>query len=234
MINKFLICKIKPDELFFIPDKIMPVVRMDVINENCLWGLWRITETADALQEQLNTNVYDAAHVETITHPAKITEALAVRLLAQHILSYWQASYKGVCKDIHDKPYLVNSTYQISLSHTHQYAAVIINRYQKVGIDIEFVKEKLAKVASKFLSVKELTDAGSRLEKLCIYWCAKEALYKKNGLKQLSFKEHIFINPFLLAQEGTLTGHIMKDGDEEIAKVSYLSVSDLTIAYSFG
>ncbi len=212
----------------------MPIVKLDVINENCVWGLWEITETAGELQAQLHENIHDAGYIETITHPVKRSEALAVRLLTQHLLTYWGVSYKGICKDAFDKPYLADCTYPVSLSHTQQHAGVIINRYQKVGIDIEFTKEKLNKVATKFLSVKELSDANGQLDKLCVYWCAKEALYKKYGLKQLSFKEHIFIDPFFFSEEGTLTGHIIKEGSEEIAKINYLKISGLTVAYSFG
>lgn len=214
----------------------MPVLRIEAINENCIWGLWEITESTPELQEQLYANFYDAAYIKTTTHPVKQTEALAVRLLAQHMLSYWGFSYKGICKDAHDKPYLAGSTYHISLSHTHGYAGVIINKYQKVGIDIEFTKEKLNKIANKFLSEKELSDANGGLEKLCVYWCAKEALYKKYGSKQVSFKEQIFIDPFILSEEGTITGRVTKEGNEWVSKINYLKISHLhlTIAYSFG
>jgi hypothetical protein len=34
------------------------------------------------------------------------------------------------------------------------------------------------------------------LPKLVTYWCAKEALYKLHGTRQLSFKDHIAVEAF--------------------------------------
>jgi len=46
------------------------------------------------------------------------------------------------------------------------------------------------------LSNPERLHAGDDLSKMCIYWCAKESLYKWYGKKNLSFKDNIFIEPF--------------------------------------
>lgn len=211
----------------------MPLHKIEVINEDCIWGIWQITEPIEQLLNILQANTYDLGYLDSVTHEGKRLESLAVRVLAQRLLSYWQITYKGIIKDIHDKPYLADCPYHISVSHTYGYAVVIIHRLFKVGIDIEFVKEKLIKVAPKYLSTVELRNAQDDLEKLCIYWCAKEVLYKKNGMKFLSLKDEIFIYPFTKQFSGIIRGEILKQGKQESARIVYMKLSDLLIAYSY-
>src|SRR4028119_365849 len=119
----------------------MPLYKIEVINGDCIWGVWQIAEPIEELMNQLQTNEYDLQYLESVTHEGKRLESLAVRVLAQQLLTKWQFNYKGIIKDIHDKPYLAYCPYHISVSHTSGYAVVIIHRVCKVGIDIEFIKE---------------------------------------------------------------------------------------------
>ncbi len=66
--------------------------------------------------------------------------------------------------DDHGKPYLVNFDYEISLSHSYDYAAVMISKDKKVGVDIELMKEKIDLIKHKFLSVEELKASKSRYQ----------------------------------------------------------------------
>ncbi len=182
---------------------------------------------------RLERNDYDLQYLDSVTHEGKRLESLAVRVLAQELLINWQFHYKGIIKDSNDKPYLASCSYHISVSHTNGYAVVIIHRLYKVGIDIEFVKEKLRKVAPKYLSAGEIRDAQDDLEKLCIYWCAKEVLYKKNGMKFLSLKDEVFIYPFTKQSSGTLESYILRKGNQESARIVYMKLSDLLVAYSY-
>lgn len=106
------------------------------------------------------------------------------------------------------KPYLHNDKRHISVSHSHDMLAIIINDYEATGIDIELVRNKVLKIKHKFLTSQELQDAGDNVEKLLIYWAAKETLYKIYGLKEVDFIENLFVNPFHKHNLGTLIGHI--------------------------
>ncbi|MBK7433993.1 MAG: hypothetical protein IPI66_08915 [Chitinophagaceae bacterium] len=53
------------------------------------------------------------------------------------------------------KPYLDNEPYHFSISHCRNYAAVMVSREQRVGVDIEIVEEKVGKLIPKFLSAEE-------------------------------------------------------------------------------
>jgi 4'-phosphopantetheinyl transferase len=99
----------------------------------------------------------------------------------------------------------------VSLSHTSNYAVAIVSLEEEVGIDIEKISNKLSRVSHKFLSEPERLHAGNDLLKMCIYWCAKESLYKWYGKKNLSFKENIFIEPFE-ENPTRISGEIFIDG----------------------
>jgi 4'-phosphopantetheinyl transferase len=211
----------------------MPLSQLSVVNKDCLWGLWEITESAEALNAQLLPNIHDTQYLASVTHEGKKTESLAVRVLARYMLHEWQYAYYGIIKDQHDKPYLAGLPVHLSISHTSRYAAVIMHKHREVGIDIEFIKEKLLKVAHKFLNKQEYQDAGNDLQKLCIYWSAKEVLYKKYGRRQLSLREEISINPFKLYTSGKITGAVEKDGYSVQNEIIYMIIDDLIISFSF-
>jgi 4'-phosphopantetheinyl transferase EntD len=211
----------------------MPLFRVTVINKDCMWGLWEITESAEVLDAQLPPNGYDTLYLASVTHEGKKAESLAVRVLVKHLLQEWNYSYRGIIKDQHDKPYLAGLPVHLSISHTSRYAAVIVHRHQEVGIDIEFVKEKLLKVAHKFLNEHEWQDAGNDLQKLCVYWSAKEVLYKKYGRKQLSLKEEITIEPFKLKETGNIKGAVEKNGYSVQNEIIYMIIDNLIISFSF-
>jgi phosphopantetheinyl transferase len=211
----------------------MPLFRLTVINEDCIWGLWEITESVHTLAAQLPPNTHDLLYLATVTHEGKKAESLAVRVLSKCILQEWRYAYKGIIKDQHDKPYLADLPVHMSISHTSRYAAVIMHRHQEVGIDIEFVKEKLLKVAHKFLNEQEWQDAGTDLEKLCVYWSAKEVLYKKYGRRQLSLKDEIHIEPFRLKSTGHIKGLVKKDMYAMQNEIIYMIIDNLIISFSF-
>lgn len=212
----------------------MPLYYTEAVHENCIWGIWEIKETTGVLSELLIDNSYDINHLQHITNEGKKTESLAVRVLAQYLLGHWNLAYKGIEKDSADKPHLADYSFSISLSHTARYAGAIIHRTQKVGIDIEQIRAKLIKVAPKFLSAGEAASAGDDQEKLCIYWCSKEVLYKKYGKKNLSLKDQIYIYPFDKQRQTTIYGEIIQAGYREPATIIYMKLFDYILAYSYG
>lgn len=91
------------------------------------------------------------------------------------------------------KPYLKGRTEHISISHSHDKLAVIVNRQEPTGIDIELIRDKIRNIQHKFLSDKELLEANNEVDKLLTYWAAKEALYKVYGLKEVEFRSHLMV-----------------------------------------
>jgi phosphopantetheinyl transferase len=118
--------------------------------------------------------------------------------------------YAGIHKDSFGKPFLRNSSFHISLSHSYPFVAAQLSVDRAVGIDVEQPKEKLLHIAHRILSPNELQDAGSDIHKHCVYWCAKEALYKIDGKRGLHFSNQLNIEPFALATTGNIIGYITR------------------------
>ena len=172
-------------------------------------GIWQIQEEESFFLEQLQLSQVEEEQIQRIKGRRKL-EWLAGRYLLHKMSG---RSIRGIClKDEYGKPYLENSPYHISISHSHDMAAVIAAP-QRVGIDIQFIVEKIDRIAHKFMRPEELESlkASTRLEQLHIYWGAKESLYKAYGRRLLDFREHIAITPFSFKPAGaTIKGRIRK------------------------
>lgn len=97
---------------------------------------------------------------------------------------------------ITNKPFLVDRSEHVSISHSHTYLVIIVNQKENTGIDIELIRDKVLNVQHKFLNKNELNFADNNIEKLITLWAAKEALYKVYGLKELDFKTNLIIDNF--------------------------------------
>lgn len=181
------------------------------ISEQCIITLWKIEEDVNFFLKYLSIKEEDLEICSNATHPMKQLEWLASRTCVKYTVGLLEHNYQGIEKDEHNNPYLSEIKGFVSLSHTSDYTVVIVSLVEEVGIDIERISDKLSRVAPKFLSDSEQLFAGDDLFKMCIYWCAKESLYKWYGKKNLSFKDNIFIQPF--EQKPTMVnGQIFIDG----------------------
>lgn len=107
----------------------------------------------------------------------------------------------------HRKPILKDRPEHLSISHSHDKLAIIINSKESTGVDVELIRDKVINIKEKFLSESELNFAGNNVEVLTILWAAKETVYKIYGLKNVEFATNIFIEPFSENDE-TLTANL--------------------------
>lgn len=211
----------------------MPLFKHETINTNCIWGIWEITETIEELYHLWSPNEHDTAYFLSISHEDRRKQTLASRALVQYLLHSWKKSYWGIIKNRQGKPLLAEHEYYVSVSHTEKYAAAILHKLCPVGIDIEPIKEKMQRVIPRVLSQEEYTHANNSVEMYCIYWCAKEALYKLHSRKNLSFREQIKINDFELQRNGTLFGTVTTEADHTSCAIIYQKIDNFIVAYTF-
>jgi phosphopantetheinyl transferase len=188
----------------------MPVHK---INWNSLadgWGVWHIEEDEESL---LTLILPDDACPEEIANPRKRLEWLAGRALLKKMIEENRLAYQGIIKDEFGKPFLRNLPHQISLTNSFPFVAVQIHPEISVGVDLEQPRPKLFSVMRRVLTDDEWSDGANNLKKLCVYWCAKEAMYKIYGKRSLIFTEQILIKPFSLANEGSLEGSIHDEAE---------------------
>jgi 4'-phosphopantetheinyl transferase len=196
----------------------MPVSKIKWNSTGNGWAVWRIDEPEEQLAAQVP--VSDACP-DSILFPRKRMEWLAGRALLKQLATESGLQYQGIVKDEFGKPFLKDINYQISISNSFPYVAAQIHPSQSVGIDLEQPRPKLFNVMKRVLTEGEWNDGANNLKKLCIYWCAKEALYKIYGKRSLIFNEHILVKPFALSQTGTLEGTIREENSERILYLDY-------------
>lgn len=183
--------------------------------------VWEITEDEDELHKICTPIPNDEQEeLMILKSPARRKEKLAVRALLNTMFP--EKLYLGH----HDngKPYLQNSAIEISISHCSRFVAIIAHPEDSVGIDIESLDRDFSAVEKKALSEEEiddLTDRNHNLQ-LAIYWCAKEAIYKRMSRNGVDFAEQINIEKFTPHEEGELEAvFIHDDGEEDSFELNY-------------
>ena len=150
-------------------------------------GLAEITSEHDDILQNDHT---DLDHL----HPKKRLEFLASRQLLKQMVEDLGLAYTGIQKDEFGKPHLIDLSHQISISHSYPMVACAIHPSAPCGIDIEAIRPQLAKIKHKFLNSRELQYCGNDLDRLCMHWSTKEALYKIHGRKSLIFAEQLEVS----------------------------------------
>lgn len=179
----------------------MPIIIEKKYNSNAHLAVWQITESHDELQAMLPSEILTDAELASISHEQKQIEFFCSRLTIKYLADKLGIRYAGIKKDEYGKPYLTGSEWQFSLTHTAEFVAVVMHENRPLGIDMEQPSEKLSRIAHKYLSEAERTDASNDLDKLCIYWSAKEALYKLYGKRKVIFIDNLLVAPFSKDQQ---------------------------------
>lgn len=193
----------------------MPVILEKKYENNISLAVWQITESHDELQAMLPSEILTDAELASISHPQKQVEFFCSRLVIKYLANSLGIKYLGIKKDEHGKPYLAGSNWQMSITHTSNYVAAVMHPSEALGIDMEKPSEKLQRIAHKFLSETERIESENDIEKLCIYWSAKEALYKLYGKRKVIFNENLFVFPFK-KEQNKITGRLrINEIDEE-------------------
>ena len=185
-------------------------------------GVWHITETEAELKALSSIPSDELEEISFIKSESLRKQKLAVRALLDAMFD------EKVYLSHHDngKPYIENNATNISITHTDKYVAVILNDLDDVGIDCESLDRDFSAVEKKALSEEEIDDLDDdhRNEQIAIYWCAKEAVYKKMSQYKVDFAEQIEIDAFRVKGEGELEAtFINKDGFEEEFDLEYIT-----------
>jgi 4'-phosphopantetheinyl transferase len=212
----------------------MAIAYKKQIDNNTEFALWKIEEKADDLYNQLQLNEHEKAFVEQLSKGKRHLHWLGTRVLLRKMLN--TDEYIDCRVDTHGKPYLVDLPYHISLSHSFEYAAVMISKTSTVGIDIEQIKEKVERIAHKFMRPEELAFINDqhKIQQLYVCWCAKEAVYKCYGQKEVSFADNISLKPFNFDKEGQVDARLKTKAVSVDYKVDYLQYEDYMIGYVKG
>jgi 4'-phosphopantetheinyl transferase len=206
------------------------ILEKDIDNKGRI-GIWAIQEQEEELLERLIFNESEQIFVDSIKNKERRMQWLASRVLLKHLLD--EKSYVNVEIDNHQRPFLTNKPHSFSISHCGNMAAVSVSQHYNTGLDIENLNPKVLRIAKKYIHPDEwYAFDPTNIEQLTTAWAIKETVYKLNGKKQVSLKDHIRIAPFK-GKEGKTIIKFIKPGAESEATIYYERLGTLVIAYCF-
>lgn len=167
-----------------------------------------------------------------ISHPQKRLEWKGARMAIKSALDLISLPYPGFYKDSHGKSYAMDGYGHVSLSHCEPIAAAIFHRDMSVGIDLERVRPKVVPVAPKFLREEEIAFLGDDVLLHTIAWSAKESIFKCQGRKGISLRQHIYLQPFDATSQ-VVKGRIQGTGtSDHHYEVRVLVEDDMVLTYT--
>lgn len=161
---------------------------------------------------QLGTWLFDACmHIEDVCPPEvynntrtmcnnRQKETAAVYALLNEMLGRggWIIDHEDS-----GRPILRHSDMEIGISHTKNYASIILSKQKRVAVDIEYISDRICKIEDKFMRGDEQAYSrklmqqiaiakNSNTNKACIlllFWCAKETMYKYYSDEHLALQD---------------------------------------------
>ncbi|SNC75024.1 Phosphopantetheinyl transferase [Hymenobacter gelipurpurascens] len=214
----------------------MPLHSITPVSQTALLGLWQLTEPLPALWELLPAQQHYLAYYPDGRDETRARQWLAGRVLAHQLLQEVNDAPAMLRNDPNGRPYFPELPgLGVSLSHSGEWVAALLDPRGAVGTDIELIRAKAQKLASRFLSETERADAGDDAAKYSLYWSAKETLYKLHSRRGLVFKEQLLLDPFGLREAGVLTGHLLLEKSRSQHQIFYQRLpQDYVLTYALG
>jgi len=197
--------------------------------------VWQVTETEEELKSLCSIPSDEMEEIQMYKSESQRKQKLAVRCLLD------TAFEEKVYLNHHDNgmPFIENEATNISITHTDRFVAIILHQEEDLGIDIESLDRDFSAVESKALNEDEIEDLDDdkeeKNEQLAIYWCAKEAIFKRMGINKVDFAEQIEVEKFNMKKEGELEAtFIHKDGYEEEFELEYMTFERHVLVWLVG
>ena len=153
-------------------------------------------------------------------------------MATRKVLALENSNYK-ITYDINGKPSL-NSKYNISISHSHEIAALVISDNSKIGLDVQLNENKIFNIQDKFLNPSEKLNIGENpsLKILTMIWTSKESIYKAVGLKGISFSDNIKIDK-VIEKDETGIGYYINGTEKVKFDLKFYYIDEYTICYAY-
>ncbi|NGF55454.1 4'-phosphopantetheinyl transferase superfamily protein [Parapusillimonas sp. SGNA-6] len=209
----------------------MALAYLRELDSDTKFAIWKIEETAAELMDKLQLDEAEKNKLQQLSKGKRTLHWLATRVLLRYLLQTDQ--YIHCPSDANGKPYLPDYPYELSLTHSFDFAGVILSTKGPCGIDLEIVKEKVVRIKEKFLKPEELLFIRKEDEIAQLYacWCAKEAVYKLQGNRGVSFLENMTIHPFTYRPQGVMTVDLFKDQRKFSFQVYYEKFQEYMLGY---
>jgi phosphopantetheinyl transferase len=203
----------------------MPFLKEFIINDKTKIKLWKV------LIGELNTEELNSDEKNLLK--LKKNNILREQFLAtRKVLALENSDYK-ITYNNNGKPSL-NSKYNISISHSHQIAAVAISDNSKIGLDVQLNENKIFNIQDKFLNPTEKLNIGENpsLKILTMIWTSKESIYKAVGIKGISFSDNIKIEK-VVEEDKIGIGYYINGTEKVKFDLKFFYVDEYTICFAY-
>jgi len=176
----------------------MPLLKHENLFAATQLLVWKVSEPLEVLLQGIELTERSKNRFNSMKSEIHQRAFLSVR----HSLAAAGYTDFDLYYDQFGKPNLRDGKH-ISISHSHQFSAVIISD-EVVGVDLEWAREKIIHIAKKFAVTEfpflNLNDPDL-IQKLTVIGGVKESRFKIRNEPGISFKDHITVLPFQLADK---------------------------------
>lgn len=203
----------------------MGLVYKKILSGDSILGLWEISESLQQLNSLADLSPADKEILSRKTSEKRQKEWLAARCLVKEI----SPSHPEIFYNEHGKPLLQSGDYAISISHSEKYAAVLLSRENKAGVDIQKIKLDIEKGIDYYLNNQEqIWVDRTDFVLLNILWSCKESVFKYVSSNELDVRNQIFCSLFQTQAEG-LIEVIIRDENHETISIHYEVFEDYVL-----
>ena len=216
----------------------MPLHSLQSLSPTAVLGLWHLTETPAMLWDALpNAASYQRLVPET-ANTTRQAQWLAGRRLIHTLLTELPVpppAHTTVLNGATGRPWLTGETARtaglaVSLSHSGAWVAAVLAQGGRVGVDIELIRDKAQRLASKFLGPTEWAAAQAATQgalpevahaHYTLLWSAKETLYKLAVQRGIIFKKQLLLSPCTHQESGEIPATLIRDEVQTRHSVCY-------------
>ncbi len=209
----------------------MAIILNESFNEDGKLGIWEITEDFENLRSMVTLDDKDIERLDSFKNHQRKLEWLSVRVLLNSLTDKDSRIVYGPER----KPYLHNNSHNISISHSKNLTSILINKKRRVGLDLEFMTDKVLRIAEKFMRPEEIDsiDKTQEIYHLYLHWCAKEALYKICDKVDINFVTNLKIEPFKPKDKGLIIGVVNNSYMNEKFTLNYFTLKNYAIVWCY-
>ncbi|MBN4065907.1 4'-phosphopantetheinyl transferase superfamily protein [Candidatus Amoebophilus asiaticus] len=205
----------------------MSIIYKQLPDPEAVIGVWRIEEDMNALLQNIELSDRENHQLHQFKHEPRKLQFLATRVLVAELCCQLDGDLTDakieIMKEENGKPFLKNSSFHLSLSHSHNRAAVIIHKSKAVGLDIELIQPKIERIAHKFIPENDIHsfDESSKIEQMHVFWGAKESIFKLYGKGGLNYLKDMNLQQFEYSSPGVLKAGLIKNKTNKMLNIRY-------------
>ncbi len=199
----------------------MPLIRTEEVAPGVKIGLWRMSETAEEIVYKYPVLEPLYVSCSNMRSSFRIMEMLLERALLIEMTGNDNLKLNHTASG---KP--VIDGYNISISHTKGFEVLILSNEKAVGVDIEYMSDRVSRIADKFIRNDE--QAPTTAHQL-ILWSVKETVFKLFSKLDLQYFE-MKSRPFEIKERGSLLVEVARQ--KAVITANYELTDEYVLTYA--